>query len=634
MPPSTKLRTGFKPAVFVGPPREKKRRPLSCKPRSKARLKMTIAYDLETTSFDLKGRKSHTPQPLYITAFSETEGVQYALPVKSLSHLLQILEARFLIAEFSGARFVGWNANNYDVYFVCAAVLHSDAYIIRPYLTKSKKVRGVKILDRANYDEREELFAAKREGKRLAEKPPQEIAWEFLDGMSMTGIQRSLKDFLKVFAPEYQKLDGPDFSIEEFNPNNKAHCDYALRDSVGLWYGLQKAESILADNFHIGLQPTIGNAGIKIFSSHIPREIVIWPLVPDVQEIVQRYVMRGGYCHCQGQFYGPVWKYDINQAYAAAMRDCWLPAGKAIGTKQGHAHAKAQIFLIDARAPKRGNIVPFYWRDLDGKARFDCQALESCWVTSAELSQLQKEGWQIKTAQAYFWTDHFRMKSYVDKLETLRVGNGNDPKSAQGEMIKAVGNNSYGKTVETLDGLEIVMARECPDGYSFYQDEDDLFAHLWFKFSEPLAKDYHQPHLGAFITAHVRMVLRRAILVNPAAWLYADTDGVMFSEDVTHKLDISPTRYGAWKQEANGEIFRIITKKVYANDDASAKHAKGVNIKSLGAADFQNWYDGVPPEQIQSHRENLLNVMKGHDMFKESVKFGDAYRKRIARARK
>ena len=59
-----------------------------------------------------------------------------------------------------------------------------------------------------------------------------------------------------------------------------------------------------------------------------------------------------------------------------------------------------------------------------------------------------------------------------------------------------------------------------------------------------------------------------------------------------------------------------------------------MNIKSLGAADFKNWYDGVPPEQIQSHRENLLNVMKGHDMFKESVKFGDAYRKRISKAKR
>lgn len=597
--------------------KEKPRLPLRQQKRSKAKLKPIIAYDLETTSFDLKGRKSHTPKPLFITAFSEQLGIQYALPVKDLPHLLQILETRFLTSEFCGARFVGWNANNYDVYFICAALLHSPDYIIRPYLTKSKNVRGVKVI----------LKNGHHEWKGLAKDRPKEKSWEFLDGMSMTGIQRSLKDFLKIFAPEYQKLESPDFEHEEFDPKNSTHIDYALRDSVGLWHGLQKAESIVTENFSIGLQPTVGNMGIKIFTAHIPDDIVIWPLPDPVLDIVRRYVMRGGYCHCVGKYYGPIWKYDINQAYAAAMRDCWLPAGKCVGSKRGHPHAKAQIFLIDAKS-KPGNIVPFYWRDLEGKSRFDCESLDQCWVTNTELDQLKSEQWKITIHAAYFWTDHFRMKSYVGKLEQLRVNAPGGTKSAQGEMIKSIGNNSYGKTVENLSGLDILMSLECPNGYSHYQDENDLFHHLWFKFSEPVSKAYHQPHIGAFITAHVRMVLRRAIMLNPAAWLYADTDGIMFSEPVKN-LDIDPTRYGAWKQESDGEIYRIITKKVYANNDATEKHAKGVNIKHLTNDDFVNWFDGLPPEQIQSHRANLLNVMAGHDMFSESVKFGNAYRERM-----
>ena len=535
------------------------------------------------------------------------------MAVQSLSHLLQILESRFLIEELSGTRFVGWNANNYDVYFICAALLHSDSYIIRPYLTKSKKVRGVKILLK-------DIEEARKSWRGLPKDRPKEQSWEFLDGMSMTGIQRSLKEFLMVFAPDYQKLNGPDFEHEEFNPHDPYHVEYALRDSVGLWHGLQKAESILADNFHLGLQPTIGNAGIKIFTAHIPRDITIWPLPMPVLDTVQNYVMRGGYCHCQGLYHGPVWKYDINQAYASAMRDCWLPAGKCIGTSHVQPYARAAIYQINAMAPKAGNIVPFYWRDLDGKSRFDCQSLECCWVTNSELVQLEKERWKIEVLEGYFWNDYFKMQSYVDKLEALRINGPGGPKSAQGELLKALGNNSYGKTVEVLSGLEIIMARECPEGFSQYQDEDDLFQHLWFKFSEPITKDYHQPHIGAFITAHVRMVLRRAILLNPKAWLYADTDGVMFSEPV--KLDISATRYGAWKEEAAGEVFRIITKKVYANHDASERHAKGVNIKRLTNDDFVKWFDGVPPEQIQSHRTNLLNVMAGHDMFHEHKKVG------------
>lgn len=582
--------------------KQKRRQAFRLKPRSRAKLKPIIAYDLETTSFALKGKKSLTPKPLYITAFSEDLGIQYSLEIKSLEHLLHILQTRFLIEEFNHCRFVGWNANNYDVYFICAALLNSDEYIIRPYLTKNKKVRGVKILLKS--DEKQN--------------------WEFLDGMSMTGIQRNLKTFLKVFAPDYHKLESPDFEHEEFNPKNQAHVDYALRDSVGLWHGLQKAESITVENFNIGLQPTVGNMGIKIFQANMPQDVTIWPLPFDVMNIVRDFVMRGGFCFCVGKYYGPVWKYDINQAYAAAMRDCWLPAGHCVSTDSFHKYAKAGIYQINATAP-RSNIVPFYWRDEHGKAQFDYSVLKNCWVTQAEFQQLEKEGWKIKILQGYFWNDHFRMKQYVDRLEDLRINGPGGPKGAQGEMVKAIGNNSYGKTVEQLDGLEIVMSKDCPDGFSRYQDEEDLFQHLWFKFGEPGVRAYHQPQIGAFITAHVRMVLRRAILKAPDAWLYADTDGVMFSRPVD--LDLSATRYGAWKQESDGEVFRIIAKKVYANDDASEKHAKGMNISRLSNDDFVKWFEGNPPEQTQAHRANLINAMTGHDMFHEHKKVGQKIQK-------
>lgn len=592
----------------------KNRQPFRLRERKKARLKSMIAYDLETTSFSLKGKKTVTPEPLFITAFSEDLGIQYAIKISRqnpLKHLCQILETRFLISEFIGARFVGWNANNYDIYFICAALLHSDNYVIRPYLTKNKKVRGCRIIDKQNEEQR-------KNWKGLPKDRPKEISWEFLDGMSMTGIAKKLKDFLEVFAPEFGKLEGPDFEKEEFNPDNSAHVEYALRDSVGLWHGLKEAERIVSENFAIGLQPTVGNMGIKIFQAHIPQGLTIWPLPFEVMHVIRDYVMRGGFCYCTGLYHGPVWKYDINQAYAAAMRDCWLPAGNCIRTKTGHPYAKTAIYCINARNAK--NTVPFYWRDLDKKARFDSDHLTGCWITQPEYVQLQKEGWRIEILDGYYWNDHFKMKSYVDKLERLRINGPGGPKSAQGEMMKSIGNNSYGKTVEQLDGLEIVMSKECPQGFSAYQDEMDLFTHLWFAFSEPQNKAYHQPHLGAFITAHVRMVLRRAILKNPQAWLYADTDGVMFSVPVS--LELSATKYGAWKQESAGEIYRIITKKVYANNDASEKHAKGVNINRLTNDDFIEWFNGNPPKQKQAHRSNLLNVMMGHDMFYEREKVG------------
>ena len=136
------------------------------------------------------------------------------------------------------------------------------------------------------------------------------------------------------------------------------------------------------------------------------------------------------------------------------------------------------------------------------------------------------------------------------------------------------------------------------------------------------AKAHHQPHIGAFITAHVRMVLRRAILLNPDAWLYADTDCLMFSQDMTAKLDIDPKRYGAWKVEENGSIYSVIAKKVYASLDDKHRSAKGMNVRRLSASDFAAWYEGTSPIQDQTQLNNFLSVLVGADMYRAQRRKG------------
>lgn len=575
------------------PEAKKKRRVFRAKARPEVpRPKPMIAYDLETTRIE-----AGTPRPLYITAYSLSPEFQINQPVSSIENLGTLLQSQFLLPELSGCRFVAWNANKFDAYFIAAALLQlGPEYVIRPYLTKSKALRGMRVTLREN----------------------DKIGWEFLDGMSMTGITKPLKDFLKVFAPKYQKLDAPNFEAADFDPENPQHVAYAFRDSEGLYHGMLAAEKIVIDKFQTPLQPTVGNLGIKVFQAHIPLNIDVIPLPKDCLKAVKNNLMRGGFCFCAKKYHGPVWKYDINQAYAAAMREAWLPAGRASHAQRPHTYAK--VYMARVTASKPADTVPFYVRGPDGKADFCVGHIPDAWLCKSEVDQLKAEGWKIKIHEAWWWDDFFRMKNYVDKLEQLRHAGEGGAKGAQGEMVKAVGNNSYGKTVETLEGLEVVLAAECPPGYASYQDEEDIFQNLWYTLGEPNSRDYHQPHIGAFITAHVRMVLRRAILLDPEAWLYADTDGIMFSAPVA--LDIDAREYGKWKVEAEGEVFRIITKKVYANEDASEKHAKGVNIKRLDMHDFEAWYNGLPPVQKQVQRQNFLDVMSGSHMFREHIKQG------------
>jgi len=454
---------------------------------------------------------------------------------------------------------------------------------------------------------------------KVISKADSKMSWEFLDGMAMTGITKTLKDFLAVFAPEWGKLEAPDWEKEEFNPLHPAHIAYAERDSEGLYRGLMAAQAVTLNAFNQPLQPTIGNLGIRIFQSRMPVGVEVWGLPLAVEAIIRDVVLRGGYCHDQKKYFGKVWKYDINQAYAAAMRDTRLPAGRCIHSRGVNRFANCGIFRLKAQCSH--NAIPFYYKTLDHQATFALTEIAETWLTSIEVDQLKREGWQIQILESYFWDSTFTMKDYVGELEQLRQGAPGGSKSAQGEMIKAVGNNSYGKTIERLEGLELQLASECPEGFARYQDAEDLLQHVWFKFGTPLFRAYHQPQLGAFITAHVRMEVRRAALTIPEAWLMTDTDCCCFSKP-NPSLPIHPTQYGKWKLEVDGEMYWIIDKKVYAAQDGKVKHAKGMNIKRLSVGDFEAWYAGRPPSQTQTHRQNFIKVMTGSEMFVDREKVG------------
>lgn len=576
-----------------------------------SRASRLVAYDLETTNI-AKG----TPRPLYLTAYSDEADFIVDCRVKSIDHLRELLIENFLTERMLGSMFIGWNANHFDSYFVAAALLQASGYYMRPFLTRSKSLRGLLVIPEKSFDPEAPRTRAK--------------GWYFLDGIAMLGLQGvSLAKFLQTFAPEYQKLEGTiDFEREQFDPNNSEHRRYAFRDSEGLYYGMRKAEDILLQYFNEPLRVTMGGACIRIFQAHIPEKTRIDTLPEDAKEIVRKYVMRGGFCWNVERYNGKVWKYDLNQAYAAAMRDAKLPAGRILrGTS---INRYATVFMVRITAQNPRNRIPFYYKtEINGRVRaiFGFEEIADTWITSIEYEQLRSERWAIQVHESIAFDDSFNMRDYVVKLEHIRRNCEGGPKGAIGTMVKAVGNHSYGKTVEELDGLEFLLAHDCPPGFAEYFAEDDseqFFSHVWYRQGEPQSRAYHQPHVGAFITAHVRMIVRRAALIDPKAWLYADTDCVMFSRDVTKHLDISDSRYGAWKIEEQGAPFMLVAKKVYAAHDGNTKHAKGLNVRRLAISDFEKWYAGEIPEQIQIQRQNFVKVMAGRDMYRELKRRGTA----------
>lgn len=589
--------------------------------------RLLCAYDYETDPI-----AAGTPRPLYITACGKRLPLPmlYESAIDTMQHLQTILVSNFLTEENHNVMFVAWNGNNFDAYFTAAALVTHPDFVMRPYLTRSKSLRGIRVIRREDID-----------NKRAP-------CWEFVDGIAMTGlVSTKLVKFLETFAPHLPKLEGTiDFDAGEvFDKLNPDHRRYAMRDSEGLDFAINRAQDIMIENFDQPLAVTMGGACIKILKANIPDEVCVRPLNQTLKGIIRSYVMRGGYCYCVKRYQGPVWKYDLNQAYAAAMRESLLPDGAAVHKSNGiitvpedggefqtarSIMVEARCYIVRIEAWNDANKIPFYCRSLvSGRMRsqFAIAHIPDTWITSIEHKQLMLEGWRIQVKESYAWNRTFNLKDYVDKLERKRSASAGGPSGAEGTMIKATGNHSYGKMLEELEAKEYVLAADCPPGYApHYNDGDeDPLEHIFERNQDDMhPKDYHQPHIGAFITAHVRMVVRRAALLAPDSWLYADTDCAVFATDVTARLDIDPKRYGAWKIEEAGTDFQIIAKKVYTNTVTGKGSAKGLHVRKVTPTQFTEWLNGTPPVQEQVQRQNFIKVMQGAEMYRMQLRRGTA----------
>lgn len=565
------------------------------RPASPARI---VAYDFETAPI-----RSGTPRPLYLTAAGDDW--RYASPIRTMAHLHDELVAHFLTEELAGSTFAAWNGNRFDAYFIAAALVRDPAWRITPYLTGSRELRALVI-------------------HRADDPTSRTRKWTFADGMAMLGIDCALGELLRTFAPELPKLAAPDWS-RGFDAADPGHRAYALRDSEALHAALTHAQDILMAHFGEPLGLTIGGTAIRVFGANIPQRVTIRPLEDDAEKPVREFLSRGGYVFCRSKYRGPVWKYDINQAYAAAMRDCLLPCGSMMhGTYSIDPDIDTYMIRVDAWAPPGSPVatVPFYVKVEDSHGRIRSTyargIIRGAWVTSDEHRQLVAEGWEIEPIEWWAWSANFRMTDFVNRLEELRATAPGGPQSAMGRMVKALGTTAYGKTAERLDGIEYALSAECPPGFlPWYADDDaEPIDHVYWRFDDDSRpKPHHQPQIAAFVTAWVRMVMRRAILIDPEAWLYADTDCLMFSRDVTAHMDVDPLRYGAWKIEEAGAEYSIIDRKVYVSADGRRKAARGMDVRALTGEHFELWFAGKAPRQDQLQLTNFLDVMRGAEMY-------------------
>ncbi len=581
----------------------------------RVRRNKLYTYDLETTLID-----EGTPELKYFTAYIETEKEKILISerVTSLDELAKILEEKILLPEYKGAKFIAHNANKFDVYFVMPA-LESLGYLIEIIGQPGKSPCAFIVSDQEN----------------------PKMKWFFQDSMRMTGIQKKLEDFVESFAPGYVKTDIGLATGTEFDPYNPVHIKYAENDVIILHEAINNFENLLIEKFGLASGMTIGGAAIKSMEMFLPKktdqgnDLCIWNPPPECMEAVRESGYRGGYCWCMGIYEGECHKWDLNQAYGAAMREATLPAGRCVNTFY-YRENKCGFYHVNAHCDNK-NKIPFYYRNFEtGKQYFSAKEINDGVIGNNEYDQLISEGWEIEILNGWYWTDTFSLIEWVNELEKLRFSDPEGPSGPIGLMAKALGNNAYGKTVEILQGLDIIYSSKPVPGYIPYQEENPNYKNILCKKSDrDTYRGYHKPQLGGIITEYVRMVVRRAALLAGDNFLYADTDCIAAKEPI-EGLDVDSRRYGAWKLEGAYVLSIFVEKKIYAIKDKKKKDKetgvetlewdvkfKGLRHDNVGLEDIINAQNRRPVTKTQLQRNSVMKVLAGSPMFRSVSKTGN-----------
>lgn len=558
--------------------------------RTRSWERRRISFDLESTRIE-----AGTPTPLYLSVCDESGARGYACI--GWSAFLETIVSVLLTDENRGVRFVGYNSNKFDAFLIAHALKADPNYLVEPWMTKAGALRGMRV--RSTTDKRK--------------------SWIFSDAMAMTGFLGKLADYTDAFAPTFTKES---IDILNFDPFDETHQRYAINDARILHEANNVAFASAEKVAQTSVQNTIGKMGISYFQANMPKDVLVWR-VPKSAETALDETVRGGYVYCDHRYHGPIWKYDLNQAYAAAMR-MPLPSGRCA---RSFEYEPGVLGMYLATISRETRTVPFYIHDTETNTSLSTHGEPvRGWILSNELEFLQETGWTIDVHDGWVWTNCFDMSEMVNHLEYERSHCDGGPKGPLGLMIKAIGNNSFGKTLEEHDGIRMVFAAEKPGkDYKEFRAEDENFKHIWFTTEKTHNERYHMKQIGSFITSYVRIWLMKTALKNADAFLYADTDCVAFSQDMTAELDIDVARYGAFKVEASGERYGLIAKKTYWHDTDDVKRpgypvesrCKGLNPTLITTLDWHRWYrTGVPPEQHQVQRLNVIRTIETGIMFR------------------
>lgn len=427
-----------------------------------------------------------------------------------------------------------------------------------------------------------------------------------------------LEKLATAFCPEIPKLE---IDIENFDPKNPDHIEYAKRDVQILLVGLPRLFDMIGAHFDVQPSATAAGTALKAWQKSLPKDKVFDASEWGEKEQFIRQAYYGGLVFLtSNRAHSNCVTFDRNSSYPAAMLEFGVPVGRPQYTTDFEEDYPG-IYRVRVKAPD-DLIVPILpARNDRGYMRWYRGEFETC-VTTQELQFATKHGYEVIDLFEgfYFGEVEFPFHDFIGLCRMIRMAY---PGKTEEQVAKLMQNSLYGKFGSRRERTALVSAMSA--------DEEELLgaipfddAGMWYVKKELDETMRCMPQWAVFITANARLALLEQVYrVGPENVLYGDTDSITLKAGFEHLIDVG-AEYGQWKLEKEWDVFRAIAPKVYSGILKSGEFkgaAKGLPRKGITDKQWKELLeDGATSAETLSLASLKVAMRKGVEPAKRLIR--------------
>lgn len=321
----------------------------------------------------------------------------------------------------------------------------------------------------------------------------------------------------------------------------------------------------------------------------------LFPILSDTMDAEIRQAYRGGFTYVDPRFQGRITgkgkTFDVNSLYPSVMYDRLLPYGEPVWSEGLPRATKTHpLFIVSLTftAKLKKNHIPCiqvkgsrfneveYLRLIDEPVTIACTNVDlDLWNDQYDIDVLSYNGgWLFQGITGVF-------DQYIDKWMEVKANNTGGLRT----LAKLQLNSLYGKFATNPDVT--------PNIPHLDRETDTVKYTLG-------AEERRNPiytAMGVFITSYARETTIRAAQDHYKVFAYADTDSLhLITEEVPAKLDIHPSRLGAWKHEYDFDAAFFARPKAYAEFRSDKQkyevHISGMPKKIANDLTFEDFTNG------------------------------------------